>query len=254
MGLKTKLRRYLSPRAYLRRLVQRRSGLRVLAGPFEGMNYVTESHGAAYIPKIVGCYERELYDVVEEVIAGGHDLMVDVGAAEGYYAVGFAMRCDTPIIAFEMSPTGRALATEVAEKNGVSGRIDLRGECQNADLEAALSGAQQPFVLVDVEGFEARLLDLQTVPALRRATVLVEIHEPERPGITADLLHRFSDTHEIRVVWDDARSADEYPYQTVFTRMMPERFVRRAVEENRAYKQSWLWMKPRDANASRAAA
>lgn len=253
MGLKTKLRRYLSPRAYLRRLVQRRSGLRVLAGPFEGMNYVTESHGAAYIPKIVGCYERELYGVIDEVIAGGHDLMVDVGAAEGYYAVGLAMRCDAPIVAFEMSPKGRALATKVADKNGVSGRIDLRGECQTTDLEAALAEAQQPFVLVDVEGFEARLLDLQAVPALRRATVLVEIHEVERPGITADLLHRFGETHDIQVVWDDTRSADEYPYQTLFTRLMPERFVRRAVEENRAYKQSWLWMKPRGASEARAA-
>lgn len=254
MGLKTQLRRYLSPRAYLRRLAKRRSGLRVQAGPFEGMNYVTESYGAAYIPKIVGCYERELYGVIDEVIAGGHDLLVDVGAAEGYFAVGLATRCDAPVVAFEMSTQGRELAAKVAEKNNVAERFDLRGECRQDDLQEVLAGSQQPFVLVDVEGFEAQLLDLQRVPSLRGAAILVEIHEFARPGVTADLLHRFNDTHDIRVIWEEDRSENEFPYESLVTKLMPKRFLRRAVEEQRGVKQSWLWMTPTLAAEARVAA
>lgn len=254
MGLRKTLRRYLSPRAYLRGLVNRRSGMRVLSGPFTGMEYVSESSGSAYLPKVVGCYERELNGAIDRVIGGDHDLLVDVGSAEGYYAVGLATRCDADVIAYEMNPEARRLAAALADKNGVAGRIDQREACDAAGLEHALAGARTPFVLVDVEGAEAEILDPEAAPSLARATVLVEIHEFARPGITAELMRRFAPTHRIETIWETDRSADEYPYASFWTAIMPTAYLRRAVEEHRVYKQSWLWLVPNDAGAAKAAA
>lgn len=254
MGLRTQFRKLFSPYAYLGRVVKRRCGYKVLGGPFEGMQYVKRGTGAAYLPKLLGTYEREINGPIEEVIGGDHDLLVDVGAAEGYFAVGLTMRCDTPLVAYEMSTKGRQLTTELAAKNGVSDRIDLRGECVPAALEEVLTDSQKPFVLVDVEGAEAQLLDPRTVPSLRRAKILVEIHEFARPGITADLMHRFASTHDVEVLWEAGRSAEEYPYSTFLSRLMPERYLRRAVEEHRVHKQSWLWITPRaESSAAKAA-
>lgn len=254
MGLRTEFRRYLSPRAYLGRLLKRRSGMQVLRGPFQGMHYVQDGHGSAYLPKLIGTYEREINGPIEEVIAGDHDLLVDVGAAEGYFAVGLAMRSEAPVVAYEMSSRGRGLATELADKNGVSDRIDLRGECTADALEDVLKEAQRPFVLVDVEGAEAQLLNPASVPSLRNAKVLVEIHEFARPGISASLMRLFDATHEIQVFWEEERSAEEFPYSTPLSRLMPKRYLQRAVEEHRGHKQSWLWMTPYGEQTERHAA
>lgn len=257
MGLRRTLQRWLSPnhqaRAYLRGLVNRRSGMKVAAGPFAGLRYVSESYGSAYIPKLVGMYECELNDAVSEALTAEHDRIIDVGAAEGYYAVGFAWRGDTPVVAYEMDAGARKLLAKVAEQNNVEDRITIRGECDTTLLEAELADTRHPFVLMDVEGAETDMLDLAAVPSLAKATILVEIHEFARPGVFAELLRRFGQTHAIEAIWENERTAKDFPYADFFTRMMPERYLRRAVDEQRGFKQSWLLLKP-DASLARAAA
>src|SRR4051794_38235977 len=65
----------------------------VVGGPFEGMSYVGNSHGSAWCPKILGTYEREIRSAVDEIAAREFPNIVNIGAAEGYYAVGLARRC-----------------------------------------------------------------------------------------------------------------------------------------------------------------
>src|SRR4051812_19305855 len=66
-------------------------GARVLQGPFAGMQYVTESYGSQLVPKLLGSYENELHDLVEQIVAQRPKIVIDIGAAEGYYAVGLAL-------------------------------------------------------------------------------------------------------------------------------------------------------------------
>src|SRR6478672_6897407 len=68
-------------------------GLVVQHGPFKGMKYPgVNSVGSALIPKLLGSYERELHPLIDSICAGQYDQVVDIGCAEGYYAVGLAMR------------------------------------------------------------------------------------------------------------------------------------------------------------------
>src|SRR5512140_2013789 len=64
--------------------------LEVLSGPFKGMRYGDFSYNSALIPKLLGTYEADLHNWVGEALATGYDAVINVGCAEGYYAVGFA--------------------------------------------------------------------------------------------------------------------------------------------------------------------
>ena len=64
--------------------------LEILSGPFKGMRYGDFSYNSALIPKLLGTYEADLHGWVGEAVAAGYDAVINIGCAEGYYAVGFA--------------------------------------------------------------------------------------------------------------------------------------------------------------------
>src|SRR5688500_985732 len=70
----------------------KRHGLSVRRGPFHGMTYPESAVGLAeqLVPKLLGSYECELHGALEQVIQGDYEQVVDIGAADGYYAVGLA--------------------------------------------------------------------------------------------------------------------------------------------------------------------
>jgi hypothetical protein len=173
-------------------------------------------------------------------------VVVDIGAGEGYYAVGLARRIPgAKIIAFEMEQAGQRAIAEMAALNDVTERVEVRGKCEPANLTAALGDDLRPVVICDVEGYEETLLDPIAVPGLRRATILTELHEFVVPGITKKLHGRFGDCHSIEQIWQQARTRDEFPWRTVGTALLPGSYIDWAVSEWRPERMSWLWMVPK---------
>lgn len=270
-GLADLLRRILPERVrpigYLTHLVRERTGERVRLGPFAGMRYVDGAVGSAYLPKLLGTYERELGPVIEEACARRPALIVDAGAAEGYYAVGLALRNpQARVVAFESRQAGRTALREMAQINGVEDQIDIRRCCEPVALRAVLKPGRHPrvpnlrfgkdelrrvpnsisFLLCDVEGDEDLLLDPASVPNLRTTFILVETHEFIRPGITDELLKRFELTHRVERIWQTERSSQEFPFRSLATRVLPKSYLDWAVSEWRPVRMCWLWMKPHD--------
>src|SRR4051795_10844916 len=62
-------------------------GLTVSGGPFAGLVYPDRTP-ISLVPKLLGIYERELHGAIEAAIRAQPDVIVNVGAADGYYAVG----------------------------------------------------------------------------------------------------------------------------------------------------------------------
>jgi len=233
------------PIGYLTHLTRERTDCQVRSGFFAGMHYVQNSVGSAYLPKLLGIYERELSTQVESICAGKPELIVDVGAAEGFYAIGLARRNpQAKVIAFEMEPRGQATLREMAALNNVVDRIEIKGKCEAADLVVALGNASAPVVVCDVEGYEEKLLDLQAVPALRHATILVELHDFIIPGITEKLKDRFGPTHRIEHIWQQPRSRADFPWRTLGTALLPRSYLEWSVSEWRPVQMSWLWLVP----------
>jgi predicted O-methyltransferase YrrM len=189
----------------------RHHGLRVQAGPFAGMTYPRSAIGRAdqLVAKLLGAYESELHDALERLARMDWERIVDIGAGDGYYAVGLALRCPTARVeAWEMNPLPARVCAELAHANGVAARVEIRGECRAEDLHALPEG--RTLVFSDCEGAEDRLLDPDGVPALRKSTLVVEIHEALVPGVEQRLVERFAPTHEVETLTVERRFAGEH--------------------------------------------
>jgi hypothetical protein len=234
------------PSAYLERLVQSRTGNTVSSGPFAGLKYVRGSRGQAHLPNLLGVYERELHPYIERACALNLSLIVVIGAAEGYYAVGLALRNPTArVIAFEMDPQRRESLATMAAMNGVQSKIDIHCKCEPAELADGLRDTPRALVICDVEGYESALLDPATVPGLLHASVLVELHEFVERGISEKISARFQESHDITRIAQEERTSADFPFRTLYTRLLPRKYLRWTVNEARPERMSWFWMEPR---------
>jgi hypothetical protein len=233
------------PTGYLTRKVYDGTGGNVHAGPFKGMRYISSAFYSCYIPKLLGIYERELYGAVEESIRLSPDLIIDVGAAEGYYAVGLAIRCPSSrVVAYEMDPRGQSLLAEMCRANSQEKHVEIRGRCDRNELQSTLQSADHPLAVVDCEGYEIILLDPRRVPGLLKTTILVELHDFILPGIAEELTERFSPTHQVDRIWQTERSNSDFPFDSAYVRLLQRSHVPWAVSEWRPCRMSWLWMRP----------
>lgn len=186
-------------------------GWRVRQGPFRGMRYVRDSVCSTLAPKLLGTYELELEDWIEPLFAHPPATIINIGAAEGYYAVGFALLCPhTRVVAFEAEAQGRDLMARLAGQNRLAGRVQIEGACTAETLRPFLDAEKAPLLFVDIEGGETALLDPARLPALRRCPMIIELHESHAPA--ADILRtRFVPTHSIQERWTKPRTLEDLP-------------------------------------------
>jgi hypothetical protein len=178
-----------------------RNGPNVLDGPFAGLRFSPQTFERHVVPKLLGHYERELHPAWREIIQTSYTSILDVGCAEGYYAVGLARQMpSTPIYAFDTDAWARSTTRQMANINSV-GNVTVQGACTPQWLSRNLLPGS--FVLCDCEGYEKDLLDPGRVPVLRDCDLLVELHEKISPGVTAALKARFSGTHRLVVIDSD---------------------------------------------------
>ena len=222
-----------------------RRGLTAGAGPFRGLRYP-----AAVAPRIPGLagrlgggYEVELHPAIESIIARDPQLVVNVGSGDGYYSVGFALRCPgARVVAFEIEPYPARVAAAVAAANGVAARIEQRGGCTREEL-AALEPAGRTVLVCDAEGAEADLIDPAEVPWLRGAELLIEVHETFRPGVGDELARRLSPSHELEWIAPAARHLEDLPMFWDLP-LVSETQTESLYSELRLWRTSWLHAVP----------
>lgn len=217
-----------------------RSGSRVLAGPFEGMAYPVAASEGAGAARLLGSYEAGLHPVIERIVARGPDLVIDVGAAEGYYAVGLALRLpEAEVRAHDTDARARDACRALAGANGVGQRVAVAGEATHADF-AACNG-RHALVLCDIEGAEEALLDPAAAPGLLGADILVEAHDLLRPGLSDRIAARFAPTHLVTRIGrrlDDSALPEWMEGLGDMDRLL-------ALWEWRSGPTPWLWMERR---------
>jgi hypothetical protein len=218
----------------------------VKSGPFVGMKYVSESIESAHYPKLLGTYELELHPVIEELCNTNFDTIVNVGAGEGYYSIGFALRNNhVQILAFEPRSKGQQLLKDMASMNRVSERVTIHGLCDAPALEEALHKQGKSLVFMDCEGGEAILLDPRVCPSLKTATIVVELHPFLVPGVGEIIESRFQETHTITQVWTRARTVMDFPIQmSQLRRTVLEKHLLDIMFENRQELMRFFYLKP----------
>ena len=191
--------------------VSQQAGRRVLAGPFAGMLLPSQhSWGSGdKAPKTLGCYEEELHDSLEKAIMQKPEVVVNVGCAEGYYAVGLARRLpDARVVAFDLDATARGVCEASARENDVAS-LELREGCM-PDALLELCGGHSALVVMDCEGGELSLLTPAIMAGLRRANVIVECHDFANPATTAAVREALSQFHDVSAIVEGPRDPNRY--------------------------------------------
>jgi hypothetical protein len=180
-------------------------------------------------------------------------MIVDIGAAEGYYAVGLAkVASGPPVTAFEATQRGRLLTFQMAEMNGVADRLKIQGFCDRQSLTNVIEDCRYPLVVCDCEGGEFELIDPVEIPKLKVSDILVEVHgrvevapgeHPDHPSAMAEFLsRRFRDTHDVTLIKQTPRLDMDWPTDLDGVSAADQRA---AMCENRAVGSCWLWMRAR---------
>lgn len=185
-------------------------GLVVQHGPFAGLQYIRDAIDSQLVPKLLGAYEAELHDAFTGLIKAGHKVVINIGCAEGYYAVGLARTLpDARVYAFDPDPHARKLCRKLATQNGVADRISFRGFCSIGRLRALTK--RRALIVCDCEGCELGLLRPDLIPGLRFCDLIVELHDFINPETSSTVLSRFEGTHWIKRIRAGERDAKLYP-------------------------------------------
>ncbi len=226
-------------------------GPTVRHGPLAGLRYPGDAAdgGTDYlVAKLVGAYELELRPAVEDWIAAAPHVVVDVGCAEGYYAVGLAVALPgATVYAYDLDDRARTRCAALAELNGVAGRVEVREACTPASLEEF--PAAGTVLLCDCEGYERTLLDPAAAPVLTGWPILVELHDFVDPTITDTITERFRPTHDLALIEEAPRHDVRVPELAD----LPDAERRVLLDEYRPELMRWAYLTPRSTASVSAA-
>ena len=214
-------------------------------GPFAGLKYPElASIGSTLYPKLLGSYESEIQAWIQEICDAGYSEIIDIGCAEGYYAVGLARRIPGALVyAYDTDERARQLCGNCAAANDVANRISVRAGFTVDEL-MGISIRQRGLIICDCEGGETGIFTEQTRHRFASWELLIETHDFIDITISTRIAELFQDTHELRTVAsiDDIQKAKRYKYPELVSFDLP---IRRAVvAEYRPSIMEWMFLKP----------
>ena len=216
----------------------------VQQGPFKGMTIseVTSWYGGDVVQKLIGSYELELWGWVEEAIAGAPNLVVNIGCAEGYYAVGLAMRLPSARVhAIDIDFAALKACEATARANRAEEHLRLELGWSKASIQNILRQPGKSLLFIDCEGCEAQMFDLLEPNTYEAAEIIVECHDFEVPGISELLMTRLSRSHETRILRTSERKVEDFP---ILAGRSPD-LVAAALSESRPGDMTWIYAKPK---------
>ena len=245
-------KRFQSFQSEFRGAVYSEDEIKVLSGPFKGMKYYDRIVWGAITPKWLGSYEQQLHTIINKIASIKYSKIIDIGAAEGYYAVGLALRSpQAQVTSYDIDPIARKRQFQLLALNAVN-NLKVRRYCTHQKLAAEIKN--DCVVVCDIEGYEVILLDPEKCPELTCADILVEIHKFEGKSVedVRNLLEsRFTGTHAIK-------RFDVADYNLCSLRQipqiakLPDSILLEALNEHRSYSQCWLWMEAEQGAAANA--
>ncbi|BDD06412.1 hypothetical protein [Aureibacter tunicatorum] len=216
--------------------------MKVLSGPFEGMQYpCIDAVGSTIYPKLIGSYEKELWPTIEQVKNKSYSCVFDIGCAEGYYAVGLAKSMpSTKVYAFDLDPVGRRLCHRMAKLNNVQDKVIIKEYCDPEFLNDFEFG-EAALIISDCEGFEKLLFNENNIENLKKCDLIIETHDCYDIEISTYLKKLFEDTHVIHSVLstDDVQKALHYNFDTIQNLSLDQK--KYLLSERRSSIMEWLY-------------
>jgi precorrin-6B methylase 2 len=219
---------------------------KVKYGPFAGMIYAErKSLGSALVGKLLGCYEKELHPLIDKISNNNYSEIVDIGCAEGYYAVGFGRKFTSArVFAYDTNDEAISLCEKMAATNGLKNRLNIGGFCA-PDTLMKLPLTSRSLIISDCEGYEKNLFTDAVVQFLKNHDVLIEVHDYMDIEISSELCKRFSKTHNHLTIQsiDDIQKARIYEFKELEGFSLADRKM--LLAEFRPSIMEWIYFYPR---------
>jgi hypothetical protein len=172
----------------------------ILNGPFQGIKYpsidITE---LTLAPKITGSYEMHLTPLINDIMKTPYQNIIDIGCAEGYYAVGFAKKLpQSTVHCYDINKYDLEFCKKMADLNSVH-NLTYNNFCSPETL-VNFNYGKRSLIFCDCEGYELELFNEEVIKALKNTDILIEMHDVFNPVISGTLLERFKSTHDIKVI------------------------------------------------------
>ena len=220
-----------------KKTVNCKANSRVISGPFKNMRFLHQDVFGCASAKLLGTYEIELETILNELKSYGLNNILNIGGAEGYYAIGFASNWHARnIIVYETIEEGRKLIAKNAKNNNVSEYLDIKGLCTEKELYNILNKENIDLLVMDVEGVELDLLSPRVVNYLKDSFVLIESHDFCRPGCLSQLKNLFKNSHSIKIIESRIRTYNDFPYSSILPNFLKEKLM----DEERPGIMQWM--------------
>ncbi|PWU04527.1 MAG: hypothetical protein C5B51_16610 [Terriglobia bacterium] len=211
-------------------------GETVMGGPFQGLRYPASELGVRpSVPYLLGIAEKELHGVLNTAFSRSYDCVINIGSAEGYYAVGLAWKLRIPAYAFEPEPRERHYCRVLAKRNNVQHLLTVRSWFSERQMRQFAN--RRCLVVCDCEGYETNLFRPGTVDWTRQWDLIIELHGREAEEL---LVSRFSTSHCVSLIEAEDRHEADYPMLHGVVGNPSA-----AISENRPMPSRWLWAESR---------
>lgn len=233
---------------------QNLSELKVQNGPFKDMKYYSfNSVGSALFPKLLGSYEKELHKIINLIKENEYSEIIDIGCAEGYYAIGFAYLAKaknfkTKVYAYDIDIKARVLCSNMARVNFVKDRITIRNKCTSDTLKN-FKFTGKNLIISDCEGYERELFNNSVTNNLKNSDILIEVHDFDmsknyKISNFEYLIKLFRDTHKYEIIYsiDDYEKVYRYKYKELSNLNNQKKFF--VLAEGRPCLMKWLFFTP----------
>ncbi len=212
----------------------------VRTGPFEGLKYpFIKSYGSVFWPKITGIYESQLHKHILNFKKKNYDQIINIGAGEGYYAVGLALLFPrSKILAIDINKDALNFVSEMAKLNNVHDRIVLNDNSEKIfDL---INPNSKNLIICDCEGSEFKIFNEDNAKMLKNSDIVVEMHYPDNIEnssiIRKDFIRKLRNNHEVVVEKHERSYLEDFE----FLQNLPIKYAKKFIHENRQYNQEWL--------------
>jgi hypothetical protein len=222
-------------------LVKKSTDMVVQTGPFAGLRLhdrQTWGGGEDVGPQLLGVYEQELHSAIIEFCAQRPTTVVNIGCAEGYYAVGIArLLPNARVYAFDTDPHAQQVCMINAELNMLADRVYVESSCSPARFAEIAGMDGNILAIIDCEGYEKSLFgDPVVLEALKFGNAVIETHDFIDSAISSELFTALSPSHHISIVRSGARN----PHIFSFLDKCPETDKWLLISENRPELMQWL--------------
>jgi len=155
----------------------------VQSGPYSNLKISNNMKWSEmdYSPKILGIYEKE---VQEELIKWNCKNFVNLGAAEGYHALGQLISgTKQKSYVFEQNQDSKMILEENVKLNNLEKKIMIFGKAEEDFIEILKKekiNLLETCFLFDIEGAEYKLLNNKNLEELRYSKIIIELHEDKK--------------------------------------------------------------------------